>query len=96
MTTEHTKTFGNSYEVGDLVRVKTLEGCATNILQNTSGPDAHEFSFDTLFVCLEVMEDGQVWSLLAPSGQCVLCHHVYLELVRFAHDKDEDDDKERV
>lgn len=95
----HLKRWWNSFEPGDLVRQKKeFIGTPLRFWARMASMGIFEFPPDTLFLCLEVVEDGEVWNLLAPGGEQVLCRYHALELVRFASEKDEEetDDKECV
>lgn len=87
----HLKKFGNSFEAGDLIRFKRMGSCASANVFWSSRTRRVEFPFGSLFVCLQVEEDGETWTLLAPSGEYVRSHHKHFILERFANEKDEEE-----
>ncbi len=91
----HLKQYGNSFEAGDLVRLKRMGSCASaNVFWSRTR--RVEFPFGSLFVCLQVEEDGKTWTLLAPSGEYVRSHHKHFILERLANEEGDDDEKECV
>jgi len=88
----HLKRWWNSFEPGDLVRVKrAFTYLDMNRFRVAETERRIFFPLDALFLCLEMTEDDGLWILIAPGGEPVLCHHNHLELVRFANEKDEEE-----
>lgn len=93
----HLKRWWNSFESGDLVRQKKeFAGTPIRFWGKVASVGILEFPPETLFLCLEVEEDGEVWNLLGPGGEQVLCRYQALEVERFANEESDDDGKECV
>lgn len=93
----HLKQWGNPFKPGDLVRQKKeFVETPVRFWGKIASMGILEFPSNTLFLCLEVVEDGEVWNLLAPGGEQVLCRYQALELERFANEQGDDDGKECV